>query len=105
MAKFILLYSGGSMPESEAEVAAVMKAWETWYGELGEAVLDPGDPFTPVASIASDGIVSEGSAGLMASGYTILNAGSHGEAVKMAKGCPILQGGGEISIFEAMNIM
>ena len=28
MAKFILLYSGGSMPESEAEVAAVMKAWE-----------------------------------------------------------------------------
>ena len=53
MAKFILLYGGGSMPESEAEVAAVMKAWETWYGELGEAVLDPGDPFTPVASIAS----------------------------------------------------
>ena len=27
MAKYLLLYGGGSMPETEAEQAAVMTAW------------------------------------------------------------------------------
>ena len=27
MAKFLLLYSGGSMPATEAEQAAVLQAW------------------------------------------------------------------------------
>jgi hypothetical protein len=55
MANFVLLYTGGGMPESEAEQAAVMQAWNVWYGKLGSAVVDGGDPFTPVAkSIASN---------------------------------------------------
>ena len=71
MANFVLLYSGGSMPETEAEQAAVMQAWMAWFGELGGAVVDAGNPFTPVAkSIASDGSVSEGPVGSMASGYS-----------------------------------
>ena len=28
MAKYLLLYEGGSMPETEAAQAAVMQAWE-----------------------------------------------------------------------------
>ena len=32
MANFVLLYSGGSMPESKADQAAVMQAWSAWYG-------------------------------------------------------------------------
>ncbi len=35
MANFVLLYSGGSMPETEAEQAAVMQAWGAWFGQLG----------------------------------------------------------------------
>ena len=31
MANFVLLYSGGSMPESQAEQAAVMQAWMAWF--------------------------------------------------------------------------
>src|SRR5205823_86479 len=38
MANFVLLYSGGSMPETQAEQAAVMKAWEAWFGGLGSAL-------------------------------------------------------------------
>ena len=30
MANYLLLYIGGSMPESEAEQAAVMQAWTSW---------------------------------------------------------------------------
>lgn len=106
MTKYVLLYSGGSMPETEAETAQVMKAWEAWYTGLGNAVVDPGYPFTPVAkSIASDGTVRNGPADGMASGYTIIQADSFDKAVSMAKSCPVLHGGGEISVFETFEVM
>jgi hypothetical protein len=31
---YLLLYSGGSMPETQAEQAAVMKAWNEWMHAL-----------------------------------------------------------------------
>ena len=106
MAKFLLLYMGGSMPETEAETAKVIKAWEAWYTSLGSAVVDPGNPFTPVSKkISSNGTVSNGSAGPMASGYTILAADSLDKAAKMAQTCPVLQGGGEIAVFETFDVM
>jgi len=105
MAKFVLLYIGGGMPETEAETAEVMKAWEAWYIQLGKAVVDPGNPFTPQAkSVTSDGTISDGPAGTMATGYTILEAGSLDEAAKLAQSCPVLQGGADISIFESFEV-
>ncbi len=106
MADYVLLFSGGQMPESDEEVATVMKAWTTWFEGLGSAVKDQGNPFTPMAkSIASNGTVSDGPAGSMASGYTILSADSMDAAVDMAKGCPVLQGGAAISVFETFPVM
>jgi hypothetical protein len=106
MAKYVLLYIGGGMPETEEETAAVMKAWEVWYGKLGASVVDPGNPFTPAAkSVSSDGKIGDGPAGTMASGYTILEAGSLDEAAKMAQSCPVLAGGAQISIFETFEVM
>ena len=43
MADFVLLYSGGSMPETDAEKDRVMKAWDAWYQELGGAIKDGGN--------------------------------------------------------------
>jgi hypothetical protein len=106
MAKYVLLDIGGGMPETEEETAAVMKAWEVWYGKLGAAVVDPGNPFTPAAkSVSSDGKIGDGPAGTMASGYTILEAGSLDEAARMAQSCPVLAGGAQISIFETFEVM
>jgi hypothetical protein len=107
MAKFLLLFhGGGAMPQTEAESAKVLKAWETWYTALGKAVVDPGNPFTPAAKkVASNGAVSNGPAGTMASGYTILEAESLDKAAKMAQSCPILTSGGEISVYETFNVM
>jgi len=68
-------------------------------------VVDVGNPFSPVViSIASDGMVSEGLAGTPASGF-IISADSLNAAVVMAKGCPVLQGGGQISVYETFNKM
>ena len=55
MAKYLLLYGGGSMPESEAEMAAVTKAWTDWFTELGPAVVDPGNPFNADSKTISAG--------------------------------------------------
>lgn len=105
MATYLLLYSGGSMPASEAEQKAVLKDWETWFGKIGSNLVDGGNPFTPMAkSIASDGKVSDGVSS-MASGYSIIKADSLDAAVAMAKGCPVLKGGAKISVFETFNAM
>ena len=94
------------MPQSETEQKAVLHEWETWFGKLGSAVVDGGNPFTPQAkTITKDGKVSNGSGGPMPSGYSILKANSLDEAVGMAKGCPVLKGGAAIMVFETFNAM
>ena len=106
MANSLLLNSGGSMSATEAEQAAVLQAWGDWYNRLGSAVVDGGNPFTPMAkSIASDGTVSNGAVGTMATGYTIISADSLDAAVEQAKDCPVLQSGGQVSVYETFNVM
>lgn len=86
MANFVLLYSGGSTPETEAEQAAVMQAWIAWFSGLGSAVVDGGNPFTGKAkSIASNGTVSDGPVGTITTGYSVIKADSLDAAVGMAK--------------------
>src|ERR1700745_672689 len=106
MANYLLLYSGGSMPESEAEQAAVMQAWMGWFGQLGSALVDGGNPTSGQAkTIASDGSATGGSCLGMASGYSIIKADSLDEAVAKAKGCPVLRGGANIVVLETFNVM
>ncbi len=106
MVNYLLLYSGGSMPETEAEQKAVLAEWEAWFGSLGAAVVDGGNPFTPAAkTIHHDGKVTDGSGGPMPSGYSILKAGSLDEATQMAKGCPVLKAGAAVMVFETFNAM
>ncbi|GAC1350430.1 MAG: hypothetical protein NVSMB27_32890 [Ktedonobacteraceae bacterium] len=106
MANYLLLYSGGSMPESEAEQAAVMQAWGAWFGSLGSALVDGGNPTTGKAkTIASDGSVSDGSVGTTASGYSIIKADSLDGAVEMARNCPVLQSGGQVTVYETFKVM
>jgi hypothetical protein len=106
MVNYLLLYSGGSMPETETEQKAVMKEWEHWMGKLGSALVDGGNPFTPQAkTITQDGKVSDGSGGPMPSGYSILKANSLDEAVQLAKGCPVLKAGAAVMVFETFNAM
>jgi hypothetical protein len=106
MTKYLLLYHGGGMPETEEETAKVLKQWEAWYNQLGNAVVDPGNPISPVAKkLSSSGVIGDGPAGSPVSGYTILEAGSLDAAAKLAKNCPVLLSGGEISVFETFNVV
>src|SRR5918996_6409961 len=102
---YLLLYSGGSMPESEAEQATVMEAWNTWMAALGPALKDGGNPFTPGAAktITADGSIRAGDGS--ASGYSIINADSLDAAADLAKGRPVLQGGASITVYETFAVM
>ncbi len=103
MANYVLAYTGGGMAETEAEQQKIMEQWMGWFGNLGDSVVDPGNPFGPSQTVRSDGSVAEGgSAGL--TGYSIVSAGTLAEAAEKASGCPVLASGGSIDVYEAMPI-
>jgi hypothetical protein len=106
MAKYVLLYSGGSMAQTKAEQDKIMQAWGNWFGKLGKSLVDGGNPFSDkVKSVGSDGKVKDGGAGARATGYSIVEAGSVDQAAELAKGCPVLASGGQITVYETFNAM
>ena len=106
MAKYVLLYSGGGMAASPEEQQKTLQAWGAWFGKLGKSVVDAGNPFSDkTKSIASNGSVKEGAQGQRASGYSIVEAGSIDAAAELAKGCPVLSSGGQITVYETFNAM
>ena len=105
MATYLLAYHGGTMPETEKEQARVMAAWGKWYGKLGKAVTDPGNPVGHAKTVASTGRITSGGGKNPVTGYTIIKARDIESASKLAKGCPILAGGGSIEVCETFEIM
>jgi hypothetical protein len=105
MANYLLAYKGGrGMPETEEERNAVMAAWGSWFEGLGEAVVDPGNPFGPSRSVSPGGSVADGaSAGL--TGYSVVKADSLDAATEMAKGCPVLARDGSVEVYETFEVM
>jgi hypothetical protein len=57
------------------------------------------------SDISSNGTVSAGPIGTMATGYSVIKANSFDEAVKMAKGCPVLKDGAKNPVYETFNAM
>jgi hypothetical protein len=104
--KYLLVYYGGGMPETAAAQARVLKQWDKWFQKLGPAVVDGGNPFSgKVHKVKADGTVTKVPAAQRASGYSILEAASLDKATKMAKGSPIVKGGGQIAVYETFNAM
>lgn len=104
MAKYLMAYTGGATPETDAERASVMAAWTGWFGELGAAVVDPGNPFGPSKAVTNGGAVSDGGpAGL--TGYSVIAAESIDAAAELAKGCPVLANGGAVEVYETYEVM
>lgn len=101
---YLLLYSGGRMPESDEEQAAVMQAWTSWFETIGSALKDGGNPFSGAAkTLAADGSVRDGDGS--ASGYSIITADSIEAAADLAKGCPVFEGGASITVYETFSVM
>jgi hypothetical protein len=104
MGNYLFAYRGGSMAETQEERDAAMAAWGAWFGRLGNAVVDPGNPFAASASVGSDGTVSDG-AGSGLGGYSVVQADSLAAASELAKGSPVLAGGGSVDVYETLAVM
>ena len=104
MTNYVLVYTGGGMPESKEEQAAVMAAWGAWYGSMGEAVVDGGNPFGASKHISADG-VGDGPVGSpAATGYTVISAESLDDAMGKVASHPHIQHGGQISVYETFQM-
>ena len=100
MAKFLYLYTGGQMAETPEAQEEQMQQWTSWFGTLGDSVVDIGNPFGAGKTVANGG-ASDGGASKLG-GYSIITAQSLEEAASNATGCPVLASGGAVEVYEAL---
>ncbi len=71
MAKYLFVYRGGTQPANAADAKSVMDAWGAWFGSLGAAVIDGGNPVGKSSTVRSDGSLVDGGGANPASGYSL----------------------------------
>ncbi len=96
MKKFVFLAVGYETPTEE-----IKGAWMKWFGSIKDHIVDSGNPFGPGMEITSVGVKQLPHDKGAITGYTIINAESMDEAVKIAKGCPIIT---SMRVYEAMSM-
>ena len=74
MAKYLFVYHGGSNPETEEEVAQVMDDWGNWFGSMGAAVVDGGNPVGQSYTLSPDGSLADNGGTNPASGYSLIRS-------------------------------
>ena len=80
-----------------------MDAWGKWFGSLGSAVIDGGNPVGPSSTVTSDGSLVPGGGSNPASGYSLIESSSLADAHQKAAGCPLLKAGGRIEVAQSME--
>ena len=101
MNKYLFVIYGDSADTREAR-AAGMAEMARWYKGLGQALIDPGAPFTGAKSVAQSG-VQDGPIGPSASGYNLVQAVSLDAAAALARACPLLEHGRQITVYEIFS--
>lgn len=98
MTKFVLLYKGGSMPQSPEEGEQVRNDWMAWFGKTGSAILDPGNAFGDSeavgASLPASGV----------NGYTVVEGDSLAGVSGLVADHPHLKAGGTIEVHATLEM-
>jgi hypothetical protein len=95
MSKFVFLYKG-LWPEPTPEVT---EAWASWFTEIGDSIVDSGNPFGPGREVSDSDSTDALSGSQSVTGYTIVSADNMDEAEKLLANCPIVT---SVLIYEAM---
>ncbi len=103
MAKYLFAYKGGGVAETDEAREAAMAAWGAWFGRLGPAIVDAGNPFGPSSGVTASGSNGAASSGL--TGYSVIEASSLEDATSKAAGCPVLADGGGVDVYETFEVM
>jgi hypothetical protein len=92
MTKYVLLYQGGTMPQSPEEGEKTMAAWMAWFGKAGSAVLDMGNAFGPATAVGA-ALPDSGT-----NGYSTVEADDLDVVTALVGDHPHLAAGGRIEI-------
>lgn len=103
MAKYLFVYHGGRPPETKEAQAKAMAAWGQWFGSMGKAVLNGGNPVGKSWTVKGSSVAKDGGANPV-SGYSLIEAKNQEEAAGLAKGCPLLADGGSVEVAEALDM-
>jgi hypothetical protein len=105
MPKYIFAYHGGQgMADTQEAIDEEMAKWGAWFGELGAAVVDGGNPTGHVRTVQSDGSVVDGGGANPLTGYSLIDAADLDDAVAKAGGCPVLASGGSVEVAETFDM-
>jgi hypothetical protein len=85
MKKFVFLHVGFETPTKE-----IIDAWMKWFETIKDHTVDSGNPFKPGKEITKAGVRDLPLDKHALAGYTIVNAESMEEAVKIAQGSPMI---------------
>jgi hypothetical protein len=102
MANYLLAYTGGGMAQTDAEREAAMAAWGSWFGQLGAAVIDAGNPVGASTAVTPSG---NGQAATGLTGYSVISASDLDAAAELVKDCPIIANGGAVEVYETIAVM
>ena len=100
MTKKYLLVVYGPPAESEEERSMGMTMMADWYRSLGAALVDPGAPFTGARTVSDGGVAA--AIGPNATGFNVVEADSMEAAVDLARMCPLLKHGRQVTVFETL---
>src|SRR5258708_5093831 len=93
---------GRAWPEAGTPAAPQPLAHERGGGPTDG---DGGSGFEGAKSISTSGRVRDGPVGSMASGYSVIKADSLDAALAIAKRCPVLKSGAQISVYDPAPTM
>jgi hypothetical protein len=96
MAEFVFAYR---MPENyQIGDKATREAWQAWFAEMGDDLLDVGKPAMAAETVGSCGNATR------LGGFSIIRANSSKEALEIAGRCPGLATGGGVEVGTLVNI-
>lgn len=102
MGKFVYIYTGGTAASTPEAQEKAMQEWVSWFGTLGDSVVDMGNPFGASSTVKPGGSADGGASA--ATGYSVVQAASLDDANAKAASCPILTSGGAVEVYEALEM-
>ncbi len=105
MAKYLFVYHnhGAGHPGGKEAQEKAMAEWGQWFGSMGKAVINGGNPVGKSWTVKGSSVTKDGGANPV-SGYSLIEAKDYEDAVSKAKGCPLLTRGGSVEVAEAFDM-
>jgi len=80
-----------------------MAAWGEWIKQVGDSLVDAGNPTTEVQTVSQSSIAAF--FGDRVTGYSIVKADAMEDALKHAQTVPLVGGDGSVDVYETFNAM